>query len=132
MTGIRDEIADLLKMSKENREELDTISITYLVESLIEYTKRLERGYTAQEDIHLTVAEFILRFKKVFTAHITAETRKRPKERLRMEAKIIERAITLYDEIYNENKFVTERDLIRTIHRERENSTPEELEQIYL
>jgi hypothetical protein len=40
---LREEIAKLLKLDQENREQIDNVSIATLIESLIEYTKQLEK-----------------------------------------------------------------------------------------
>jgi hypothetical protein len=39
---LREEIAKLLKLDQENRDQIDNVSIATLIESLIEYTKQLE------------------------------------------------------------------------------------------
>jgi hypothetical protein len=40
--AIREDIANLLKLDQEEREDLHKKSITFLIESLIIYTKQLE------------------------------------------------------------------------------------------
>jgi hypothetical protein len=40
--AIRENIADLLKLDQEERKDLHTKSITFLIESLITYTRQLE------------------------------------------------------------------------------------------
>jgi hypothetical protein len=41
---IREEIADLLEMTEEERSFLNTVSLTYLISRLIDYTNTLEKA----------------------------------------------------------------------------------------
>jgi hypothetical protein len=41
---IREEIADLLNMTEEERNFLNSVSLTYLIERLIDYTNTLEKA----------------------------------------------------------------------------------------
>lgn len=41
---IREEIADLLEMTEEERAFLNTVSLTYLISRLIDYTNTLEKA----------------------------------------------------------------------------------------
>lgn len=47
--NLRKELADILKMKKEDREDLDTMSIATLVTSLIKYTRQLEHELAAHK-----------------------------------------------------------------------------------
>lgn len=45
---IREEIADLLKMNEEERSFLNSVSMTYLIQKLLDYTHSLEKEIAGQ------------------------------------------------------------------------------------
>lgn len=125
--NIREEIADLLKLDKGEREYLDSQSITQLVESLIHYTKSLENGYRIKEKYEISLSEFILRFKRAYINHLK-ECYTIPRfEIFMIEGKVIDRALTLFDEIAATKNSVTEKDLLIVLQAEKEKPLPTDI-----
>ena len=130
---IRKDIADLLKMDDAERKELNTMSMTALIQSLIHYTQQLEKGYSLKEKNKINVSEFILKYKKAYIEHLEKQTPRPSKyEALLFSQKIIDRALKHYDDIEKKRGNVSARDLIDVINLDLENWTQEEFKKLYL
>lgn len=130
---IRKEIADLLKMDEVEKQQLNTMSMTALIQSLIHYTQQLEKGYSLKEKDKIGVSEFILKYKKAYIEHLEKQTPRPSKyEALLFGQKIIDRALKHYDNIEKKRGSVSARDLIDVINLDLENWTQEEFKKLYL
>jgi hypothetical protein len=130
---IRTRIADLLKMDEHERQQINNMSMTVIIENLMTYTKRLEKGYSLKEKNKMGVSEFILKYKQAYLDHMEKQQPRPSKyEALIFSGKIIDRALYHYDLIEAETGTVTERNLIDAIQTDLEAWTPEELKKMYL
>lgn len=130
---IRSKIADLLKMDVAERQHINNMSMTALIESLVSYTQRLEKGYSLKEKNKMGVSEFILEYKKAYLRHMEKQQPRPSKyEALIYSGKIIDRALEHYDRIEGETGSVNERNLIDAIEKDLDTWTPDELKKMYL